>query len=56
MATKNLMTDFENADGFDRNFFREVAIDQKQSYVSGRRDDKSGIFTCHSQYFATAIL
>jgi hypothetical protein len=26
-------------------FFCEVAIDQKQSYVSGRRDDKIGITT-----------
>ena len=34
--------------------FCEVAIDEERSYVSGRRDDKSGIATCYPQCFVTA--
>jgi hypothetical protein len=40
MATKNLMTDFEKADGFDRNFLLCRAIDEEWSYVSGRMDER----------------
>jgi hypothetical protein len=56
MTTKYLMTDFEIADGFDRSFLLWRAIDYERSYVSGSIADKNGIVTCHSQYFATAIL
>jgi hypothetical protein len=29
--------------------FCEATIDEEQSYVSGRMDDKSGIATCYPQ-------
>jgi hypothetical protein len=36
--------------------FCEVAIDQKQSSVSGRMDGKSGMVTCYPQYFVMALV
>jgi len=36
--------------------FCKVAVDEKQSYVSGRMDDKRGIATCYPQSFVMALV
>jgi hypothetical protein len=36
--------------------FCEAAIDEERSYVSGRMDDKSGMATCHPEYFVMALV